>query len=143
MWYYQSMDVKKILKTYGVSITGPRVQILELLDGNDCCYSQSDIFELLDKAIDKTTIYRTLYLLEKKGVVLRSCGRDRIERFGICRDSKGMLFHPHFHCKVCDRRWCLREAIVNITQGVPKDFVILQQDVSLDGLCSSCSVSMK
>lgn len=83
------------LKGFGFRLTAPREAILEVLTNTDKHLSAEDIYMAIhpdNPAIGLTTIYRTLELLEQKGIV---------SKYELTEKHSNKKHHHHLICKKC------------------------------------------
>jgi len=121
--------------------TAQRAAILEYLKGNTLHPSVADIYETVSKqlnTISLTTVYNTLMLLERKGLVqeVPSCGSAG-KRF-----DPNAAPHDHLICRSCNAIFDLDPSLrpkisAEYLHGFdPKDIVI-----TVYGLCPDCKKS--
>jgi len=87
------------LKKEGFKITKPRKWIVEFLSNNTSHPSAVDIYEQLrskDKNFSFATVYNTLEVLVKSGIVRQISADPKCSRF-----DPDLTNHAHFYCKKC------------------------------------------
>lgn len=94
-------NLKQELKEKNVSLSHQRLKILEYLVENRIHPTVEQIFSDLQKdmpTLSKTTVYNTLRLLAKSGLVKVITIEEKEARFDI--DTRD---HGHFKCESCGR----------------------------------------
>ena len=81
-------------------VTGPRREILRLLAAQKHPVSIRGIHELMDDSCDLATVYRSMNLLERIGMVRRFDFGDGTARYELNRHSDGG-HHHHLICTGC------------------------------------------
>lgn len=126
----------KILKENNLKITPQRIRILKYLDSHRTHPTADEIYVSLKKSIpslSKTTVYNSLDVLKKHGVIqtLSICGSEH--RYDIKHDM-----HHHFYCKKCGK-------IIDIDIKCPNIEKVLKEGHRIDevhgyfkGLCKEC-----
>jgi Fur family ferric uptake transcriptional regulator len=133
--------MSEILKSAGLRLTDARVGVLTVLAESEGALSQEQIAEkLADIAPNKTTIYRILESLVRKGIVHKAFTRGRSVYFELGDNCSETQCHPHFTCTSCDRTVCLTDVEVPLAGIGEKGFEIHHQKVEIQGLCPGCSV---
>jgi Fur family ferric uptake transcriptional regulator len=93
-------DLAARLRGKSHRLTGPRTAILRLLHEQAHPLSNKEILAgLSDYPCDLATIYRSMHLLEKMGMVKRFDFGDGVARFELISDED----HGHHHHLVCTR----------------------------------------
>ena len=95
------MSCATILKNKGHKLTVQRRVILDILHGSDGHVTAEEILKQVQArapGVNKSTIYRTLDLLEELGIVVRS---ELGERFIFHHAEQG--HHHHLICHKCGR----------------------------------------
>jgi Fur family ferric uptake transcriptional regulator len=134
------MSCLKTLKKKGLRITQPRRAILDYIHDNGEHLTAEEIINFVQAKhprVNKSTIYRTLDLLEKNACVYKS------------ESDNGTVYHHaeeghHYHlvCRQCGKTLDCDE---NIFKPVEKmllekyNFKIDFKHVVMDGLCASCN----
>lgn len=118
------------LKTAGFRMTAPRRRVLEYLRGQAEPQSAAAIHRGLGQGVDLASVYRTVELLQRLGVVVRE------PREGRTVYSLAGAHHHHITCRSCARESCLP---CDLRLPAPRGFSAVQHAVSLTGLCVSCA----
>jgi len=129
--------------------TLPRDVILELLSQTDKHLSAKEIYGSLYKmypGIGLTTVYRTLDLLARMGIITRISIGDGQNRYELKRDSK-KGHHHHLICTQCGKIINYRDFVQEELDLVKKteetlaeryNFVIKDHNIEFLGLCENC-----
>lgn len=110
-------------KGCGYRLTIPRQAILDVLARTTEHLSAEEIYLEVHKvhpAIGLTTVYRTLELLVKKGLVFKFDFGDRRARYELSESPKGIGHHHHLVCTGCGR-------IVDYTDFIEDEIELLKQ----------------
>lgn len=141
-----SLDsLRDLLREAGLRSTGPRVAVLQHLQGCSAPLSHGELVEALpDRAFDAATLYRNLIDLEGAGLVSRVNLGDNVWRFELRDASKGkdeQSEHPHFMCLQCGEITCLSDVRVKLSPapGSQKSVVSTISDIVLKGQCVRCA----
>ena len=130
-----------ILNEKGISDTPIRVLVLRTLLKNKTAYS----FKALEEELffsDKSTIFRTLQLFKKKGVVHEVMGLDGVRIYALCDVACINKLHTHDHghlkCKVCRKTKCIP---LNFSNTFLKTEKFMVDDIVffINGTCSDCN----
>ena len=130
------------IRTAGGRMTPQRELIIQLLDGASKHLDAEDLYRLAhdqDEKISLATVYRTLNLLKKAGLVdqryfSRDHGREYYEPVGASE-------HYHFTCTVCSKVFEFETARVHrISSELGHKFgmQIKHACVCFEGICESC-----
>jgi Fur family ferric uptake transcriptional regulator len=134
-------DLTGQLRAQSRRITGARQAILEILRQHPHPLTNKEIFSLLARGdCDLATIYRSIHLLEKMGLVKRFDFGDGTARFElVARD--GQEHHHHLICTRCAE-------VVEIEECFPSQlerriaqrngFKSITHKLEFFGLCPSC-----
>lgn len=135
---------------FGAKITSTRKNIIEILHNTQEHLSVEDIFKKtlkINSTIGLTTVYRTLDLLEKMGIVQKFVLGDGKARYELINNPNGKGHHHHLVCVKCktiiDYSDFIKDEIklVNTTErGLLKkyNFKITNHIIHFYGLCGKC-----
>lgn len=138
---YGEGKMSKMLKSAGLRQTDARVGVLSVLSESGEALSQDQIAsKLAEIAPNKTTIYRVLESLVRKGVVHKAFTRDRSVYFELAGNCSDRQCHPHFTCTNCEQTTCLTDVDIPLASIGRKGYEIHHQKVEIQGLCPSCRV---
>lgn len=129
--------LKSLLKKHGYSVTAPRISTFKaLMDARDAL----TITQIIEKlpTIDMASVYRTIQLFEKTGIVQRVLSGFK-SKFELSE-----AFSPHHHHFVCSN--CgTAQAIYsqNLEESLHAletqyGFELRQHSVELSGYCKAC-----
>ncbi len=132
----------EMLSNAGLSITGHRLRILEVVGNNNNPLSAADIFETLRRScsINRVTVYRILETLVGKGIVERLSGGGRAFFYGLAPNARHHP-HPHFYCRQCGRMDCLHPGSIAMDLAAFRRIFpgrIQHVEVRVDGVCQGC-----
>ena len=130
------------LRTEGQRITVPRLAVLRELAQHHEHLRADDVAELLvGEGVHRTTVYRTLELLARSGVV--SCRPLPGGATGYHLDALAEQHgHLHAHCRSCSRVVAVPADVLDAAaQAVERavGFRLTPQSTTLSGLCFSCA----
>ena len=130
-----------LLKERGIRPTELRKEALRILFGAGRPLSWKDTFtRFTGKRVNKVSLYRTLSLLEEKGLVHKILGTDGAWHYcaHLVDGKKCPGNHPHFLCLACGRMICLSDQALPTVQ-VPEGCVVEGKQLLAYGHCPSCS----
>lgn len=135
----QTAKIKKILKNNNQSITESRLKIFETLANLDAPISVARLADVCSY-IDKATVYRTVDLFEKIGIVHRvwTGFKSRIE---LSEDFSA--HHHHFTCLKCGKTINIQSPKLEKDLHSFEDkygFKLTHHSLELSGYCSVCRV---
>ena len=140
-------SLKNILDSHHIRVTDIRMQILAVLinAGSALCHHEI-ASHFKDYPIDKVTIYRTLDVFEKNGLIHKIATKDRKWLYAI-KLKKGHpaevdSSHAHFICNRCGRIFCLSVAGYKPMKGEDNinGFKITEEELRFHGLCPDCAL---
>ena len=138
------MSFDKISRTIaqaGITPSVQRIKILEYLHECQCHPTADKIFsELKNRSlgISKATVYNTLNLFAKKGLVRVLITQDNENRFDILTHD-----HGHFVCDECGKIFDFDidiDKTVKVLSGSLDDYWVNQKDIYFKGVCKKCIV---
>lgn len=139
----QSNDLyrfKRLLKENGYFTTSPRKHIFELLQLHPTLTMKGLI--ALSKQHDQATIYRTIDLFEKLGIIhrLRLGWHTKIEL-----SDSFQHHHHHLTCTFCGKVIILKEDAIIEKQikdmALLKNFLPADHELEIRGKCKSCQLA--
>jgi Fur family ferric uptake transcriptional regulator len=134
----------------GYRMTVPRQAILDVLSNTTEHLSAEEIYLKVHKihpAIGLTTVYRTLELLIKTGIVFKFDFGDRRARYELSENPKGIGHHHHLVCTGCGRIIDYTDFIneeIELLKRTEKElskkykFKIINHMIQFYGLCEKC-----
>ncbi|MBN2322474.1 MAG: transcriptional repressor [Spirochaetes bacterium] len=138
------------LRGHGYRITVPRQVILDVLHSREGHLSAEDIYIEVRKEypqIGLTTVYRTLELLVRMGIVFKFDFGDGRSRYELSEGPEGFRHHHHLVCSVCGRVIDYSEYLDSEQQLLDKTeaglsekygFKITNHLIRFYGLCDRC-----
>ncbi|MBZ4666672.1 Fur family transcriptional regulator [Mahella sp.] len=138
----------RLLKENNLRITPQRKVILEILyNCRGHHLGAENIYELLtakdnDKKIGLATVYRTLELFEKIGIVSRLSMENSPARYELVMYNK--LMHHHLICLKCGQLEELDDSIAEEFKNrilEDKGFEVADKSMKIYGYCSNCRLS--
>jgi Fur family zinc uptake transcriptional regulator len=126
------------LKKKGYKLTGPRKNLLVLLNDNPGkSFSAQEIFDLLKgQGMDFSTVYRNLEMMAKEGIlstVHRDNGKSSYE---LCHKHH----HHHLICTACGATRCIDFCPMDlIDKSVWEGFTPGKHRFEIMGICLECS----
>lgn len=144
-------DIETLLKEKGIRITLPRRVILDLFSKSDGHLLAKDIYLNINKKypdIGLTTVYRTLDLLVRHGIINKLDLGEGQSRYEIAWGFKE--HHHHLICSDCGKMIDYNDFIddeINFFADIQKflskkyNFKINNHEVYFYGKCNSCQKS--
>jgi Fur family ferric uptake transcriptional regulator len=129
------------LRKQSRKITGPRAAILEILRAHPHPLANKEIFSELPKGeCDLATIYRSMHLLQKMGMVKRFDFGDGVARFELMKEGDDG-HHHHLVCTECasvvEIDECFPEKIEKQI-AVKNGFKSVTHKLEFFGVCPDC-----
>jgi len=136
----QARDRRKAqLAQLGLRVTANRLAVLALLESASHAMSHADIEAALPVAIDRVTLYRTLDSFVDAGLLTKSVGADRQNRFALRHgEASNHHQHAHFQCDDCGRVYCLAVQAPSDLM-VPAGFEVEVVELQVHGHCADCA----
>jgi len=134
----------------GYRFTNPRRAVLDVLNSTQGHLSAEDVyFEVHTHypSIGLATVYRTLELLERMGLLLKFDFGDKRARYELSEDPGGSRHHHHLVCTGCGRIIDYtdfvaeeKELLKKAESGLSKkyNFVINNHVINFYGRCEKC-----
>ena len=133
--------LKRRLRRQSRKITGPRAAILEILRAHPHPLTNREIFsEMPHGGGDLATVYRSMHLLEKMGIVKRFYFGDGAARFELVKEGDDG-HHHHLICVKCARVVEIEECILReIEQRIAAQngFKAVTHKLEFFGICPRC-----
>ncbi len=131
----------EILESHGLSKTEVRKKILDLFLQSDNALSLSAIGSSFEK-LDRTTLYRTLKIFERKGIIHKAIDGTTHPKYAMCKaecnEGRHHNKHAHFHCTSCENTFCLDHLPIPTIPNFPKGHIIQDTNLILSGICPDC-----
>lgn len=120
------------LRAAGYRLTKPRRAVLSYLQRQREPKTAAEIYRGMGRrTIDLASVYRTVELLERLGLLERELQGKRAS-FALTTSTH----HHHIVCRSCDRRDCLP---CDLTVPPARGYRAVQHHLTLSGVCSSCA----
>jgi len=133
------LDYETMIRDAGYRVTAQRVLILDAVCAADGHLSLGEIYarvRQVDKAIDRSTLYRTLKLFVELGLIASADTGDGETYYEIAA-----LQHHHLVCRRCGVEQAIEHALVqSMFDGVLShyDFTVTSTHLVLFGICAKC-----
>lgn len=133
------MKLEDLLKSKNLRITKQRRLILNYIDKEDKPISGQEIYDDLQKemAIDLSTIYRNLNILEENHILLKTSDMNGISYYQINNED-----HKHFiSCNNCGKKYVIESCPVHeLEKRVMEEtgFIINGHNFEFYGICPDC-----
>jgi Fur family ferric uptake transcriptional regulator len=124
----------------GHRMTGPRAAVVQTIaDQQAVVTAEQLVAELQPRGISRATVYRTLDVLEKLGLLARM-HLDNYHGYTVCNDGH----HHHLLCKACGRVTIadasgIEAEIQKLARQL--DFRVDTHTLEFSGLCRACQTS--
>lgn len=136
--------LKEELKKEGYKLTPQRRAIVDTIVDNEGKHlTAEEIYDEVKKMcpeIGLATVYRTILLLEKVGVVSRLYLNDGCSRYELVHSDETHRHH-HLICEVCNKIIEVEDDLLdNLESSIEKNygFKILDHVVKFYGVCNDC-----
>jgi Fur family ferric uptake transcriptional regulator len=134
-------ELRRSLKQAGFSLTKPRLTVFGALQAPKP-KTMRELVGSLEGVIDRASVYRTVSLFERLGIV------HRLQHGWKYRVELSDKFTPHHHhltCVQCHRviSFAEPEGIDSIISGIlsKHGFISRSHNLEISGLCSRCRIS--
>ncbi len=132
------MDTRALLRDAGLSCTGARIAVVDILMEATAPVKQLQIAESLGDRFDRVTIYRTLDRLVKADLVHKVFVEERACHYELAHHCSKTQCHPHFTCIQCGSTHCLTGLKIPMAESPYRGYRIQRQQVRLEGVCPAC-----
>jgi Fur family transcriptional regulator, ferric uptake regulator len=133
------MNPSELLKTADLSITRPRLAVLEFFLCSSQPVSIHELYALSKESFDRVTVYRTLQVLLKKQVIRQVATSSFMKQYELRRPIDPHCGqHAHFVCHTCGKTYCLQDMPLP-RANLPNGFVALQIALLVEGKCERCN----
>jgi len=135
---FNEEEFRLILNSRSQRITNPRLEILGILKLNHDPLTISEIHEKLkNKKTDLATVYRTINLFAKLGIVNEIDFKDEFMRYELVYDRH---HHHHIVCKKCKKvenvEACVLEELEKLLNK--KGYTEISHSLEFFGVCEKC-----
>lgn len=129
-------ELSSRLKRAGLRVTPNRVLIAQLLARGAQARSVGEIVRALGQdAPDRVTVYRSLALLERSGLVREVLSFDRVRRYALAQHP--MDLQLHYRCDACGET--IRRQADFPGPAAPTGFRVIGQILRVAGFCADCA----
>ncbi|MEK7781952.1 MAG: Fur family transcriptional regulator [Verrucomicrobiota bacterium] len=129
------------LRQESCKLTGPRRAVLHVLEQQACPLTNKEIFRALPKGnCDLATVYRSVQMLERLGLVKRFHFGDGAARYALLEEGHAAHQH-HLVCTCCTRIVEIGECIVReLEERVVSrsKFKAVTHRLEFFGICPAC-----
>lgn len=133
-------EADKILVEKGVRITAMRLLVLEALLKQEGAVGLNELEQLLPRS-DRITIYRTLRTFSQSGIIHPIENGSAEVKYALCKTFctayEHLDRHPHFHCRECNRIFCLESIQIPMLQ-FPVGYQAEEITMTVKGICLNC-----
>jgi len=133
-------DLSTTLTRRSIRPSHQRIKVLEYLIKTQCHPTVDQIFKDLQNEIptlSKATIYNTLNLFAKAGLVRMLPTEDKETRYDIITDN-----HGHFKCEKCGTISNFKVEFDSIAAEDLASFKVSDKNVYFKGLCPKCLINI-
>jgi len=130
----------------GARATPAREQVLDILLLAPRALSHQEIETTArDQGLnfDRVTLYRVLDWLVTQRLAHKIEGRDRVWRFNAITMTATEHGHAHFHCSRCGQVFCLEQLEPSFALTLPAGFQFEKAELTIQGVCPSCTSESK
>jgi Fe2+ or Zn2+ uptake regulation protein len=131
--------IRAELSAEGFRWTGPREEVLSVLARHSEPLSARRVREEVGGRVNLASVYRTLELFLRQGVVVEVDGLPEGRRYEL--SDRFRAHHHHVVCRSCgdvrDVEGCLLDQALR-QLGEKLNFLILSHEVRVVGLCGRC-----
>ncbi len=136
------LDTKIYLKEKGLNITAARLMVLAAFEQYSASLTHKKLMQMLGANIDKVTIYRTLDVFLKYGIVHTLPSQNHTIRYAFSKSKSAennKIECTHFECTKCG------SAVFLDTGPLPKvilplGFISKEVDIMVKGICNTCNI---
>lgn len=132
-----SSSTADLIRAAGVKLTRHRVDVLDALRGAPQPRSHAELEAVLESAIDRVTLYRTLDTLVACGLAHKAVDPRGVFRFSAADAQRQHAGHVHFRCTDCGGVFCLKAAPPAPPQ-LPRGFRLAEVAFDVRGTCAAC-----
>lgn len=133
-------SIENVLQKNQIRPTATRILMYKFLSKSDIALSLNDI-EAGFGPSERTTLYRTVKIFEKKGLVHQIDDGSGITKYALDTNTgrpSPQDLHLHFHCTNCNETSCLTDhKIPHI--NLPAGYIAKDVNLVLKGTCDKCN----
>ncbi len=135
------INLAELLRSHRLHITPIRLSVLTVFYKKNTCLSHEDIQRALQHRLDRVSVYRTLRIFVKKGILncIPTSGNSNMYALHDFGSTDGQTVqHALFICERCGMVYPLKVADIRVTE-LPGNFTVKQFDIVMNGKCGDCS----
>lgn len=139
----------KVFKENGYRLTTQRKIVLDILiEYKEEHLSIKEIFDKVKEIyphIGMATVYRTILLFEKVGIVQSIFLNNDYMRYQL-KNPQEKHFHHHVVCEYCGAVFDIQDDLLELLEEqvfIQKGFTVTNHKVVLIGICKECSESLR
>jgi|GEM_PF-63887 len=138
-----TLQTVSLLKQHKLKKTEVRVQVLNCFLTHSYALGSTELELLITKNLDRVTLYRTLKVFEKSGLIHPVIKDDGTTLYAPCLPEQCKIKHEHdnhihFQCKLCRKTFCLNDLVTPKIIS-PQGFIIEKVNLKATGVCDSCN----
>lgn len=129
-----------LLDKKGISVTPIRLLVLQSFLKYSRAFSLKELEEKLFFS-ERATIFRTLQLLESKGILHEIISSNAIKSYALCVGCENETHndqHAHLKCKKCEAVFCIPLDTSTLVSSVTA-YHIDDIQVFANGICADCN----
>jgi Fur family ferric uptake transcriptional regulator len=136
---HDEIAIMKLLQSRRLRVTNQRLLILDAVCEGRGHTTLADVLRRLDVAgesIDQSTVYRTLDLMSRLGVIAAS-----VTATGTVYEIVGQDPHHHLMCTACQKQYEVpHDAVRALFDRLFREygFTVRTQHLMLEGVCGAC-----
>lgn len=132
----------QVLKDFKLRVTSPRLSILAIfLPHPSKAFSKQHLMQVLEKKMNRSTIYRTIEILTKQQVINKMTYPNGEIIYSLHGAKKcNHRTHPHLKCTSCGAVKCLPNYPIPYINELTASGV-QEMNIVLSGVCKSCTNS--
>ena len=132
--------MKNLLKNKGLSETPFRNEVLAVFEKFSNAIPLSVIEDNLNN-YNRITLYRTIKIFLKKGIIHEITISGEVSNFAICSSDCGLEEHIHQHihfkCNTCQVISCVE--LDKFPDILLPNYTIDQLEIQISGICENCN----
>lgn len=131
---------RAILKEQGYSVTTARLRVFDALMGQEPL-SMHDLVTRTGGDIDRASVYRTIDLFERLGIVQRL---NTGWKYKIELTDKFTSHHHHLTCVNCEKTVAMNEQLLEqVIEQIAREhgFTPTAHQIEMQGLCERCRLA--
>jgi Fur family ferric uptake transcriptional regulator len=133
---------EEILRKNELKVTGPRLNVLDIVASREAAVSQPTLEKMVGKDIDRVTLYRILKTFEEKGILHKVIDLNGTANYAICSSSCTKHAHHdehfHFNCTNCLNVYCMNDFHLPALK-MPQGFTAQSVNLAITGICKYCN----